>query len=77
MLLNKGECRWISMFNQNYKFLAQNVDLLNIELYTNKDRYILSLWDNTGSSNQVLCDNLQGSDRWEVGGRFKRKGTYI
>ena len=36
MLLNKGECIWICMFNQNCKFLAQNVDLFNIELYTNK-----------------------------------------
>ena len=27
-----------------------------------------------GSSNSVLCDNLEG---WEVGGRFKREGTYI
>ena len=24
----------------------------------------------------VLCDNLEGWDRWETGGRFKREGTY-
>ena len=27
-----------------------------------------------GSSNQVLCDNLEGR---EMGGRFKREGTYV
>ena len=26
--------------------------------------------------NLVLCDNLEGWDRWESGGRFKREGTY-
>ena len=29
------------------------------------------------SSDQVLCDNLEGWDRWEMGGRFKREGTYV
>ena len=29
------------------------------------------------NSNPVLCDNLEGSDGWEVGGSFKREGTYI
>ena len=24
----------------------------------------------------VLCDNLEGGMGWEVGGRFKREGTY-
>ena len=27
--------------------------------------------------NLVLCDNLEGWDRWEMGGRFKREGTYV
>ena len=31
----------------------------------------------TESSHQVLCDNLEGWDGWEAGGRFKRKGTYV
>ena len=31
----------------------------------------------TGSSNSVLCDNLEGWDGWEVGRRLKREGTYI
>ena len=30
-----------------------------------------------GSSNQVLCDNLEGWDGEEVGVRFKREGTHI
>ena len=25
----------------------------------------------------MLCDNLDGSGGWEVGGRFKREGTYV
>ena len=29
-----------------------------------------------GSSNPVLCDNLEGWMGWEVGGRFQREGTY-
>ena len=29
-----------------------------------------------GSSNLGLCDNLEGWAGWEVGGRFKREGTY-
>ena len=28
----------------------------------------------SGSSNQVLCDSLEG---WEVGGRLKREGTCV
>ena len=32
---------------------------------------------NTRSSNQVLCDNLRRGGWDEVGGRFKRQGTYI
>ena len=33
---------------------------------------------NTGSSNLVLCDNLEGWDGMGgVGGRYKREGTYI
>ena len=28
-----------------------------------------------GSSNKVLCDNLEGLD--EVGRRFKREGTWV
>ena len=32
---------------------------------------------NTRSSNQVLCDNLRRRGWDEVGGRFKRQGTYI
>jgi len=31
----------------------------------------------TESSHQVLCDNLEGWDGWEAGGRFKREGTYV
>jgi len=31
----------------------------------------------TGGSNQVLCDNLEGWVAWEVEGRFKREGTNI
>ena len=27
--------------------------------------------------NLVLCDNLEGWDRWETGGRFKREETYL
>ena len=30
-----------------------------------------------GSPSLVLCDNLDGSGGWEVGGRFKREGTYV
>ena len=30
-----------------------------------------------GSSNQVLCDNLKGSEGVEMGGRFKKEGTYV
>ena len=31
----------------------------------------------TGNTNPVLCYNLEGGIRWEVGGRFKREGTYV
>ena len=34
-----------------------------------------SLLYDEGSSNLVLCDNLDGWDA--VGGRFKRDGTYV
>ena len=27
--------------------------------------------------NPGLCDNLEGGEGWEVGGRFKREGTYV
>ena len=27
--------------------------------------------------NLVFCDNLEGWDGWEMGGRFKREGTYV
>ena len=30
-----------------------------------------------GSSNLVLCDNIEGGMGCEVGGRFRREGTYI
>ena len=30
--------------------------------------------DDAGSSNQLLCDNLEG---WEVRLRFKSEGTYV
>ena len=29
------------------------------------------------SSDQVLCDNLEGWDRVEVGAKFKREGTCV
>ena len=25
----------------------------------------------------MLCDNLEGGMEWEVGGSFKREGTYV
>ena len=30
-----------------------------------------------GSSDPVLCDNLEGGMGWEVGGRVKREGMYV
>ena len=30
-----------------------------------------------GSSNPVLCGNLEGRTGWEVGGKFKRQGTHV
>ena len=35
----------------------------------------ISLLYDAGTSNPVLCDNLEGSDG--VGGKFKKEGTYI
>ena len=52
----------------------------NIETYTLPHvRQVGSgnlLYD-AGSSNRVLCDNLEGWDGEEVGVRFKREGTQI
>jgi len=25
----------------------------------------------------VLCDNIEGGMGWEVGGKFRREGTYV
>ena len=38
-----------------------------------------NLLDDTGSSNQVAGDDLEGWDgvRWEMGGRFKRERLFI
>ena len=33
--------------------------------------------NDTGSSNLVLCDNLEGWDGVGRGGRFEREGTYV
>ena len=32
---------------------------------------------NTGSSNPVLCDNLEGWMGWGVGGTFKKEGAHV
>ena len=31
----------------------------------------------SGSSTLILCDTQRGGMGWEVGGRFKREGTYV
>ena len=31
----------------------------------------------SGNSNPLLCDNLEGGLGREVGGRFRREGTYV
>ena len=38
---------------------------------------VKSLLYDAGSSNLVLCDNLEGWDRVEVEGRFKKEGIYV
>ena len=42
-----------------------------------KQRASGNLFDDVGSSNQALCDNLRGGIGWKVGGRFQREGTYV
>ena len=37
----------------------------------------VNLLYDAGSSHLVPSDNLEGWDEWEVGGRFRREGTYI
>ena len=39
-----------------------------------------SEWEAAASHSELrplLCDDLEGWDRWEVGGRFKKEGIYV
>ena len=55
------------------KFYGQNANCL---AYWGKVGLSFLLHD-AGRLNQVLCDNLEGWDGWEVGGRFKGDWTYV
>ena len=55
-------------------------------MYTTYVKWIASgnlLYDSGTSRSRLLCDNLEGWDgvgvgrEWELGGRFKREGTYV
>ena len=58
------------------KIVAKHVSYKRLvsKIYKNSYNSIVKSQLNARSSNQVLCDNLEG---WEMGGRFKREGTYV
>ena len=42
-----------------------------------KNKLQMDLLYDAGSPKPELCDNLEGWDGEEVGGRFKREGTHV